>query len=347
MSEKKLQKKISEAISNVTPGVKVSVISKGRKVYDISAGTVYKYYDLASLTKVVCTVSLLVQLQDQKKLSVTDHVRSYIPWFEYDDKIQNLLTHSAGFTWWLPIYQKLDQSLSKIDRGFQLEKILRDQKKENGGKSVYSDIDFFYLKSVLERLTSRPINILFENLAQDLKLKNMQFHVDNIAPYKKELYAPTEHCDWRKKTLQGEVHDENTWALGGVATHAGLFSDICDLEAWSIEIRKALKGESRIFNQKTIKLFTQRALKPEIGDWSLGFMMPTSGKASCGKYFSDRSFGHTGFTGTSIWFDPVKDLIVLILSNRIHPTRNNEEFRKLRPLIHDWVVESLRGDLHV
>ena len=137
--------------------------------------------------------------------------------------------------------------------------------------------------------------------------------------------------------MRGEVHDENTWALGGVAPQAGLFGTIGDLSNWGLELRKAVMGKRNgLCSEKTAKLFTKRRTPVTQGDWGLGFMKP--GKNSSAGKFSKSSFGHLGFTGTSIWIDPKRDLVVSILSNRVHPTRDNIEIRKLRPLIHNIVV---------
>jgi len=161
--------------------------------------------------------------------------------------------------------------------------------------------------------------------------------------YAKNKYAPTERCAWRKRVLQGEVHDENAFALGGIAPHAGLFGRIEDVSQWALEIRKALNGQSTMCEKKWLQKFVRRQIPAKQGDWGWLYMKPTRGQASCGRYFSSSSFGHTGFTGTSLWFDPKKDLIVVVLSNRVHPTRQNRAFVTLRPMIHDWVVQALKG----
>jgi CubicO group peptidase (beta-lactamase class C family) len=127
-----------------------------------------------------------------------------------------------------------------------------------------------------------------------------------------------------------------------VSTHAGLFGSIDDLACYGLQLRAQLRGlaGARV-SQATAQLFAQRAIAREVGDWALGFMMPSPQGASCGRYFSPESIGHTGFTGTSIWYDPTRDLLVTILSNRVFSGRENKGFLTLRPQMHDWVVESL------
>lgn len=342
---KALESKIAAGALGATPGVLVRAFVNGKLKINLSVGQTYKYYDLASLTKVVSTVSLLMRLFDQKRFDPKAGLSKYISWFEYTTSCADVLSHSAGFPWWIPVYQKLIeefpnyQELSLSERGFFLEKELRSLSPSKPEKAIYSDVDFFFLKSVLQNIFNTPINIAFDEFAEILNLKHTKYNINNKASYEVSTYAPTENCPWRHKILQGEVHDDNTWSLGGVSSHAGLFGSMDDLSIWALELRKALKGQSKIWSQKSAKLFTSRAVPNTLGDWTLGFMMPSSGLSSSGKYFSENSFGHTGFTGTSVWFDPKKDFIVLILSNRVHPTRKNEEFKQLRPLIHDWCYE--------
>jgi CubicO group peptidase (beta-lactamase class C family) len=171
----------------------------------------------------------------------------------------------------------------------------------------------------------------------------LDFHLDNKPLFKKEHYAPTEECPWRHRLLQGEVHDENTWSLGGVSSHAGLFGTIEDLGWYVLHIRSQMMGIARYeIRQKTALLFSKRGVDEGKGDWALGFMMPTPGSSSCGQYFDLSSIGHTGFTGTSVWYDPKIDLAVCILSNRLVYGRENTKFKDLRPKIHNWLVEGLR-----
>ncbi len=329
----------------MTPGLIVRAYVKGKLKINIEAGETYKYYDLASLTKVVCSVSLLMQAFDQKKFEPSSLLNEYVPWFDYTTKASEVLSHSAGLPWWIPFYQKLAESfpnfesLTLEERGFFLERELREMAPTKPERAVYSDVDFFFLKSALQNIYQTPIHHSFNSFKERLGLKHTQFHVNNISAYKKSDYAPTENCPWRKKILQGEVHDENTWSLGGVSSHAGLFGSIEDLATWSLELRKALRGQSRVWSQKAAKLFTTRVTPKSFGDWSLGFMLPSEGGSSSGRYLSSHAFGHTGFTGTSVWCDPKKDFIMLILSNRVHPTRKNEAFKLLRPQLHDWCYE--------
>ena len=146
----------------------------------------------------------------------------------------------------------------------------------------------------------------------------------------------------RKKIIQGEINDENCWYLGGIASHAGIFGSLKELGVWAKGLRDTYFDEKDdwIVSTKTVNTFAERAIPKEVGDWAYGFMMPTSGKSSCGKFFSQTSIGHLGFTGCSFWFDPEKDLVILIVTNRTFPSRENKEFIKYRPLIHNLIYKS-------
>jgi CubicO group peptidase (beta-lactamase class C family) len=143
--------------------------------------------------------------------------------------------------------------------------------------------------------------------------------------------------------MRGQVHDENTWSLKGVAPHAGLFGTLDDLSKWGLLLRSAMRGKNskHFASSPTVKLFTHRAISRTRGDWALGFMLPGKDTPSAGPHFSAQSVGHTGFTGTSIWYDPKRDLLVTIVSNRVHPTRENKEYITLRPRLHSLIVEEL------
>jgi len=153
--------------------------------------------------------------------------------------------------------------------------------------------------------------------------------------------APTENdTSFRKRLLQGEVHDENAWAMGGVAGQAGLFSTAADLAAFcQTLLNGGIYAHQRLLRRSTIDPFTAGQSLAS-GIRALGWNVPTEGSSS-GRYFSSRSYGHTGYTGTSIWIDPEKELFVVLLTNRVHPTRENDKIRQVRPALHDAVVTAL------
>jgi serine-type D-Ala-D-Ala carboxypeptidase len=358
--EARFLEKLGDSWEEATPGFCVQAYLRGKKIVDIEVGETYPMYDWASLTKIVFTTSAFMFFHDQQIFRLGDSVSRWVPWFPEDHRatIKHLLTHSAGLTWWHPFYKTL---VKRTDEGSTPEeawnvfqellrrKVLADLRKASlvGSrevtKSVYSDLDYFMLGSALETISGKPLYEVWTAVRERMSLKQTDFHRGNKPKAARKNFAPTEVDSWRGKTLQGEAHDENTWALKGVAPHAGLFGPIEDLSRFGLLLREAMKGKSiRGFaGPETVQRFTRRSIPRSKGDWALGFMMPTKGSASCGPLFSPRSAGHTGFTGTSLWYDPDRDLLVTILSNRVHPTRDNKRFVSLRPQIHTWIAEEI------
>jgi serine-type D-Ala-D-Ala carboxypeptidase len=342
--EKQLVSKISEKIFDATPGVQVQVHSAGKKICDISVGTTYPYYDLASLTKIIFSVQTMMWAFEQKKWKLDSLVREFVPWYKNETSIKSLLTHTSGLIWWRPLYQELNLDASYEERREQLARILRDSEITSNAKAVYSDVGFLLLGFVLEGLYQMPLEEVWKRAFEEFYSgSTLHFCIGNKPKYELKHYAPTEDCQWRKQMLQGQVHDDNTWALGGLSSHAGLFGSIDDMSWYALMLRAQYLGISRSsIKSKTMNLFWTKQIPSEVGDWALGFMMPTVGSASCGRHFSTASIGHTGFTGTSFWYDPQADLSVSILSNRVYLGRENKSFALLRPEIHNWVIEGLK-----
>lgn len=344
--EEKLAKKIAEKLPGAAPGVQVQVHQQGRKICDVSVGDTFAYYDLASLTKAIFTATAMMKAFDEGKWQLTTKVCDLLPWFPHSEVLLvNCLTHTTGLPWWSDFYKHIDLNQSVPDRWKQLGQMIREIPREKPEKALYSDVGFMLLGFCLEQIEQAPLQEIWKRLKESFypRLATLEFHPDNKVPHALKLYAPTERCPWRGRLIQGEVHDENAWALGGVATHAGLFGSVDDVSWVGLFLRSQLLGISRIqVKLKTAKLFMGRALPLGKGDWALGYMMPTPGSSSSGDYFSPYSIGHTGFTGTSMWFDPSSDLLIVILSNRVFLGRDLKEFLKLRPQIHNWVIEGLR-----
>jgi CubicO group peptidase (beta-lactamase class C family) len=343
--EKKLMEQLESRIGETTPGVMVRAYQGGRMVCDVSVGTTYAYYDLASLTKVLFAVQAMMVAFEQGKWNLDTRVQEQLPWFPHASvRVQDLLTHSSGLTWWLPFFKNLDLKLSEEQRREKLREMLAGLELSDTPNSVYSDVGFLLLGFLLEEYYKEPLLKVWEGIKDKFYTgTTLEFHPGNVPKHRLSLYAPTEEDTWRRKLLVGEVHDENTWALGGVSTHAGLFGSIDDVSWALLNVRAQLLGIARYaVKQKTAKLFASRARPQGMGDWALGYMMPTPGSASCGSHFSLNSIGHTGFTGTSMWYDPKADFAVIILSNRLMYGRENKAFARLRPEIHNWIVEGFR-----
>ncbi len=329
---------------DVTPGVVLRAYAGGAPVCDLQVGDTSLYYDLASLTKIVFTQQALMQAFDQGLWTLDTTVGDMLPDFSHPHiRLTELLTHTAGIAWWMPFHESADLRLPWPERRRWLYAQLQAAPCDKTGRAVYSDLGFMLLGFVLEALHQSNLLEVWQRLhASTYPGSTLAFHVDNQPLHPPAQYAPTELCPWRHQRLQGQVHDDNTWALGGISTHAGLFGSMDDLAAYGLLLRAQLRGlaGARV-RQPTAQLFARRAITPQAGDWALGFMLPSPQGASCGRHFSAQSIGHTGFTGTSLWYDPERDLLVAILSNRVYGGRDNKAFLALRPQIHDWIVESL------
>jgi CubicO group peptidase (beta-lactamase class C family) len=339
-----LAPRIEAAIADVTPGVVLRAFSGGALVCDLQVGDTRRFYDLASLTKIVFTQQALVQAFDAGLWTQGTTVGDVLPDFTHPQtRLTELLTHTSGIEWWMPFYESVDMDMSWMDRRRWLYAQLQGAPCNKTGRAVYSDLGFMLLGFVLEAMHRKNLLQVWQDLkARTYPGSSLDFHVDNHPACPADQYAATELCPWRHKRLQGEVHDDNTWSLGGLSTHAGLFGSIDDLAAYGLQLRAQLLGlPGALVQHATALQFSRRAIAVEAGDWALGFMLPSPHGASCGRYFSPRSIGHTGFTGTSLWFDPERDLLVAILSNRVYGGRENKAFLALRPQLHDWVVESL------
>lgn len=366
--EKKFKEKLADKWMDATPSMQIQAYQSGKKKLDLTFGAEYQYYDLASLTKVLFTGRALMSLFADKKCNKATLVQDILPWWpHHKTNLHQLLTHNAGMIWWKPYYEELrklpEQSKVRFNR---LAEILKNTPLVASTKSVYSDSGFLLLGLILQELEQQSLlevwfknqdrwnaknNLHFRPLFSDaVELKknyNNQFKNlypdsrNKVASYKH--YAPTERCPWKKILLQGVVHDENARALGGVGPHAGLFGSAGDVSQYLLSLRKIIREEIKrpVISSKVLTSFVRRAIPKSQGDWTLGWMMPTKGASSSGQFFSPTSVGHTGFTGTSMWWDLKKDIIIVILSNRVNLGRENKSFAQLRPLLHDFIIKSL------
>lgn len=343
--EQNLTNKIKEAIVDVTPGLYLRAYQNGRLICDISVGDVYPYYDLASLTKIIFPVQVMMKYYDEGRWNFQTKVQDILSDFPHADMtIVQLLTHTSNMSWWKPFYKEINYMHSPQEKLQQLYNMAKATPLEPSHKSVYSDLNFVVLGQIIQTLADKDLFDVWTDCKTNFyEHSNFDFHLGQQPQHETRLYAPTEECPWRKKLIQGEVHDENTWAVGGVSAMAGLFGSIDDLATYMLLLRSQIHGIARYsIKQKTALMFAQRALPESIGDWAMGYMMPTAGVASCGHYFSPESIGHLGFTGTSVWYDLKNDLLVGILSNRTLYGRHLDGFKKLRPQLHDWVCEGIK-----
>ena len=336
----------------VTPGLKVQVIYKGQLIINLSWRQTYVFYDLASLTKPLFTVMACALAVDRGRLDIEAPVVNWLQNFPIPQvKVRDLLSHRSGLPAYHPFFEKEDTShidsklyLKWLQTAFRERLPASTQEEERSCE--YSDLGYWALIPILEEVFQKPLYKIWQEEVWPTfypHLSGLHFCVKHQPPFRRETYAPTARCPWRQKLIQGEVHDEHAWLMGGVSTHAGLFSSIDDLSWAMLVIRNQYLGFGRkLLKEKTIRLFFQRAVPRQWGDWTLGFMLPSRPESSSGKLFSDDSIGHTGFTGTSVWFDPKQDLIVTLLSNRVFYGRLENAFAKWRGPIHDCIVELVK-----
>jgi serine-type D-Ala-D-Ala carboxypeptidase len=325
----------------------------GRLTYDDSADetTNDTIFDLASLTKVIATTTLVMRAVDDGVLRLEDRVGDWIRAWRGADResvtIQDLLEHSAGLTAYLPFFRdhtgraEFEHAIATLP----LEYTPRT-------KSIYSDLGFILLAFILEDARSRESAAVAAGafdpavsfVAQFRRIGSLVTNQPLGFSPSRELrpqIAPTEHDPWRGRTLVGEVHDENAWALGGAAGHAGLFGTAGAVGAFARAALHTLHGQSILAKPATMKRFAQRGTVPGSSrafGWDT--MLPTS---SCGTLMSPTAIGHTGFTGTSLWIDWERDLYAVLLTNRVHPTRENWAIRPVRRQFHDAVIVEVTG----
>jgi CubicO group peptidase (beta-lactamase class C family) len=323
------------------PGAAVVVGRKGAAVWEKGFGRIdwatsssrvsatETIYDLASLTKVIGTTTAVMILFDEGRIKLDAPVNTYLPEFTggYKDSVtvRQLLEHRSG----LPA----DRDLWRIAHSpSEARQVVLDAPLEckPGECYIYSDLGAITLGMMVERVTGQGLDVfLHERVFAPLGMVNTFFKpADSL----KSRVAPTEVSPPRGYPLQGEVHDENAYALGGVAGHAGLFSTASDL---SIFAQMILEGGEykgvRIVSDSTIKLFTTRAA----GSRALGWAM-ADGQWGSGRFMSEGSFGHVGYTGTSLWIDPDREMFVILLTNRVHAARARQPAK---------VIADVRADL--
>jgi CubicO group peptidase (beta-lactamase class C family) len=297
-------------------------------------------YDLASVTKVVATTAMAMVLLDQGRLDLDATVGRYLGTAECGSeagsrplcavRVRDLLAHSSGVPAWAPLYRELRGQEAHVAHILAMEPDCAP-----GTKSVYSDLGMIVLGAILERVAGEPLDVAarrlcFEPLGMDdTDYRPARSLLDHV--------APTEQDGWRARMLRGEVDDENAYAMGGVAGHAGLFGTGRDLARFAqMMLRRGEVGGRRLLSEATVHLFTANCGVPG-SNRALGWEMP-GGDPFIGALWSPRSFGHTGVTGTFLWIDPENDVFIVLLTNRVYPTRANEAFREVRRQASDLVL---------
>ena len=344
-----LETTMNKAVTDsVFPGASLAVLYKGRVVFHKAFGRMTynpqstpadtaTIYDLASLTKAIVTTSIAMQLVERDSLSLQAPVSHYLPAFSGKGKgnitIEHLLRHTSGLrahTLFSTTCSTPDQLFSTIAADTLLSR--------PGTKTLYSDLGFMLLGRIIETITKKTLDANFHNrFAEPLGMASTMFTppqslMSRIAPVEKDTLWPF--------TIQRPlVHDQNAALLGGVAGHAGLYSTTGDLiKMVTMLMDGGSVNNHTLIHAATLKTFLVRKDSERASGWDLRSL---DGHSSSGDYFSSSSYGHLGYTGTSIWIDPERKLAVILLCNRVYPTSANIKIRSFRPLLHNTVCSSL------
>ena len=309
------------AVGAVYPAAELLVVDGGEPVLSLRAGDCGPgtVFDLASLTKPLCTTTLVMRHLEAGRMSLGDELRPGVT-------VRLALCHASGLPAWRPYFQLLAGAAdghAAVIAAARAEPLERPP----GERSVYSDLGFLLLGDAVERVGGAPLDAQWRALG----LSAATFHPDPAA------CAPTEGG------LRGVVHDDTARFMGpGVGGHAGLFGDAAAVAAVTLELLAAWRGEAgRVVAAETVRRFFAPAGIAG-SSWCLGWDRPSaSGYSSAGGRWPRDGVGHTGFTGTSLWVDPARDRFVVLLSNRVHPGRDNDAIRGFRPRLHDAVLSAL------
>jgi CubicO group peptidase (beta-lactamase class C family) len=358
--------------TGIFPGAVLIVRLRGRLVYHKAFGfaaliperepaRLDTIYDLASLTKPLATATAALCLVQEGWLDLEEPLETFLGELHGTAiggaTVFHLLNHSSGLPAWRPFYERIAEQdglhpgfLGSESARHMVLRLIRDEPlvAPVGARSLYSDLGFMLLGMAVERLAGDSLaRFLWERVYGRISAPLFFLEAGGrIVPNEvglaadPSLVAPTEDDAWRGRVLRGEVHDENAYAMGGIAGHAGLFGTAAAvLTVSGCWLNSYLERET-VLSPHLARRFASRQDQTPGSSWGLGWDTPSM-PSSSGARFSPRSFGHLGYTGTSLWIDPERELEVALLSNRVHPTRKNQAIQKFRPLIHDLICEEL------
>jgi CubicO group peptidase (beta-lactamase class C family) len=354
------------------PGATVAVRIGDHLVYEGAFGSrsvapdrrpmkIETVFDLSSLTKPLATTIAVMMLMRDGKLKLEDRVTRFFHNFGVHGKnyitFRQLLAHCSGLAPWRPFYQqvaaiekggKVNFMASRGAKEFVYEQIHREKlESAPGTKTIYSDLNFILLGEVVEQICGTGLNrVCRDKIFKPLGLRATDFIDISLVRTRRlepvpEMFAPTEVCPSRKRLLVGEVHDDNAYAMGGVAGHAGLFAPVREVDRIARELLACYHSHSELIPQKVLQEFWTRDSAVAGSTWALGWDTPSAENSSSGNLFSPNAVGHLGFTGTSIWIEPDRGIAITVLTNRVHPRRENQAIRDFRPRIHNLIMEAL------
>ncbi len=322
------------------------------------------YFDLASLTKPLATTLAILVLIHQRKLDLDREISAVIPEFSENEKtsirIRHLLCHQSGLPDYRPYYLEIGKlPFPERKKALQQYLVREPLVSPPARQTIYSDIGFMILQWIVEAVSGIPLDrFVYRHVYGPLGIDDLFYlHTDTETPgpdmetsgpdVSGLEFAATENCPWRGYTIKGAVHDENAFVMGGTAAHAGLFGTAASVHRLLSALMAAdaaytehpASGVERVLDSTLVRTFLSRQ---EHCERALGFDMPSAAGSSSGDFFNrDFTFGHLGFTGTSFWMDLSRFVIVILLTNRIHPSRANEGIRIFRPRIHNAVMQCI------
>ncbi len=300
-------------------------------------------FDLASLTKPLATSLAVMALIKEGLVELDQEIGCFLTHLEHTSKagitVRHLLSHRSGLPAYRPYFQTLRLIAPEIRKNALRHMLARETLESAPGTTTcYSDLGFMLLCQLVETVSGQRLDhYLASKVYKPLDLEKELFFVDLEGPLPKRMFAATERCPWRGRVLKGQVHDDNAYVVGGIEGHAGLFGT-----AWAIwELLDAMVTSFRDqkgwgpFDHELVAEFITR----QPGGRSLGFDRVSADASSTGRFFSQATIGHLGFTGTSFWIDLEKEVTVVLLTNRVHPNRENDKILLFRPQLHDTVME--------
>ena len=338
---------------HVFSGCGVGILSKGQKNSFVSGYLSYKkikkinyntLFDLASLSKPLATTLACLVLFKEGKFNYTTTLESLLGCSVPEDKknitLSQLLSHSAGFIDHCKFYKKLEKYPLELRKNILLKDILQmDLVYQPGSNSVYSDLGFILLFLIIEYQSKKNMeSFVYNRVFAPMNIQDICY---NPKQNGYTDFASTENCKWRKRELDGDVHDQNTYILNGVSGQAGLFGSIDSVLSLVIGIKDIVQGKTKhpYIDKTLLKDAITRRKLPKTTCWGLGFDTPSQPGSSAGQFISKKSCGHLGFTGTSFWIDFEKDIVAVLLTNRINPSIDNLKIRDFRPVFHDLIFK--------
>lgn len=321
-------------------------------------------FDLSSLTKPLATSVAAMLLVRDGVLRLDDRVSRFFHNFGVHGKthvtFRHLLSHCSGLAAWRPFFKdirKIEQRGEKVNflgstaaKEYVYQAICRERPEAPPGtRALYSDLGFILLGAAIEAISGKSLDrFCRERIFRPLELRSTSFidlsmvRARRIEPVA-EMIAATERCPWRKRVLCGEVHDDNAFAMGGVAGHAGLFGSARDIDRLLVRLRACWRGGDDFLPAPIVREFWRIDGAVADSTWALGWDTPSPSRSQAGTLFSRHTVGHLGFTGTSLWLDLERDRHIVLLANRVHPRRDNDAIREFRPMIHDLIHQALEG----